>query len=147
MTIHTDGGRKRHETALRHHFMQCDVRCYPNLVCAQQQPATQPSTPLQHQRQQTGQVAVEFIDKQQPSNWMTSALIGRSVMNSAGEILGDIEDIIIDEQGQVVAVVIGVGGFLGIGEKGKYRCTMIFIRSVAEPNIFGTNAQPPVRKV
>jgi sporulation protein YlmC with PRC-barrel domain len=89
-----------------------------NLVCAQQQPATQPSTPLQHQRQQTGQVAVEFIDKQQPSNWMTSALIGRSVMNSAGEILGDIEDIIIDEQGQVVAVVIGVGGFLGIGEKG-----------------------------
>ncbi len=39
-------------------------------------------------------------------------------MNSAGEILGDIEDIIIDEQGQVVAVIIGVGGFLGIGEKG-----------------------------
>jgi sporulation protein YlmC with PRC-barrel domain len=61
---------------------------------------------------------VAFIDKQQPSDWMTSALIGRSVVNSAGEILGDIEDIIVDEQGQVVAVVIGVGGFLGIGEKG-----------------------------
>jgi hypothetical protein len=89
-----------------------------NLVCAQQQPATQPSTPTPQQRQQTGQVAVAFIDKQQPSDWMTSALIGRRVMNSAGEILGDIEDIIIDEQGQVVAVIIGVGGFLGIGEKG-----------------------------
>ena len=88
-----------------------------NLVCAQQ-PATQPSTPPPHQRQQTGQVAVEFVDQQQPSDWMTSALIGRNVMNSAGEILGDIEDIIIDEQGQVVAVIIGVGGFLGIGEKG-----------------------------
>jgi sporulation protein YlmC with PRC-barrel domain len=61
---------------------------------------------------------VAFIDQQQPSDWMTSALIGRSVLNSAGEILGDIEDIIIDEQGKVVAVVIGVGGFLGIGEKG-----------------------------
>jgi sporulation protein YlmC with PRC-barrel domain len=83
-----------------------------NLVCAQQ------STPPQHQTQQTGQATVEFIDKQQPSDWMTSALIGRSVLNSAGEILGDIEDIIIDEQGKVVAVVIGVGGFLGIGEKG-----------------------------
>jgi sporulation protein YlmC with PRC-barrel domain len=88
-----------------------------NLVCAQQQPATQQATPPQHQRQQTGQATVEFIDKQQPSDWMTSALIGRRVMNSAGEILGDINDIIIDEQGKVVVVVIGVGGFLDIGEK------------------------------
>ncbi len=89
-----------------------------NLVCAQQQPVTQSSTPPEHQTQQTGQATVTFIDKQQPSDWITSALIGRNVMNSAGEIVGDIEDIIIDEQGQVVAVVIGVGGFLGIGEKG-----------------------------
>ena len=89
-----------------------------NLVCAQQQPATQPSHLPQHQTQQTGQATVEFIDKQQQSDWMTSALIDRNVMNSAGEILGDIEDIIIDEQGKVVAVIIGVGGFLGIGEKG-----------------------------
>jgi sporulation protein YlmC with PRC-barrel domain len=88
-----------------------------NLVCAQQQPTTQPSHPPQHQTQQTGQATVAFIDKQQPSDWMTSALIGRRVMNSAGEILGDINDIIIDEQGKVVAVVIGVGGFLDIGEK------------------------------
>jgi hypothetical protein len=29
----------------------------------------------------------------------------------------------------------------------KYRCTMFFIRSGAEPNIFGANAQPPVRKL
>jgi sporulation protein YlmC with PRC-barrel domain len=89
-----------------------------SLVCAQQQPETQLSTPPQHQRQQAAQATVAFIDQQQPSDWMTSALIGRSVLNSAGEILGDIEDIIIDEQGKVVAVVIGVGGFLGIGEKG-----------------------------
>ncbi len=65
-----------------------------NLVCAQQQPATQPSAPPPHQTQQTGQGAVAFIDKQQPSDWMTSALMGRRVVNSTGEILGDIEDII-----------------------------------------------------
>jgi len=29
----------------------------------------------------------------------------------------------------------------------KYRCTMIFIRSGAEPNTFGVNAQPSVRKI
>ena len=96
----------------------CVILVATNLVYAQQQPATQQPTPPHQQTQQTGQATVEFIDKQQPSDWMTSALIGRSVMNSAGEILGDIEDIIIDEQGKVVAVVIGVGGFLGIGEKG-----------------------------
>src|SRR5918998_148134 len=110
-----------------------------NLVCAQQ-PATQPSTPPPHQTQQTGQVAVEFVDQQQPSDWMTSALMGRNVMNSAGEILGDIEDIIIDEQGKVVAVVIGVGGFLGIGEKGiGVRYTALQFEPVPVPE------QPRVR--
>ncbi len=35
-----------------------------------------------------------------------------------------------------------------LSKKGrKYRCTMIFIRFGAEPNIFGANAQPPVRKI
>ena len=119
-----------------------------NLVCAQQ-PATQPSTPPPHQRQQTGQVAVEFVDQQQPSDWMTSALIGRNVMNSAGEILGDIEDIIIDEQGKVVAVVIGVGGFLGIGEKGVgVRYTDLQFEPVAVPERPGIPppAPPPAQQ-
>ena len=88
-----------------------------HLVYAQQQPATQPATPPPQPPQQTGQATVAFIDQQQPSDWMTSALMGRRVMNSAGKILGDINDIIIDEQGKVVAVIIGVGGFLDIGEK------------------------------
>jgi hypothetical protein len=29
----------------------------------------------------------------------------------------------------------------------KYQCTMIFIRSGTEPNTFGANAQPPMRKI
>ena len=88
-----------------------------HLVYAQQQPATQPSTPAPQPPQPTAQATVAFIDQQQPSDWMTSALMGRRVMNAAGKILGDINDIIIDEQGKVVAVIIGVGGFLDIGEK------------------------------
>jgi sporulation protein YlmC with PRC-barrel domain len=88
-----------------------------HLVYAQPQPATQPSTPLPQPPQPTAQAMVAFIEQQQPSDWMTSALMGRRVMNAAGKILGDINDIIIDEQGQVVAVIIGVGGFLDIGEK------------------------------
>ena len=37
--------------------------------------------------------------------------------NAQGENLGEINNVIINEKGDVVAVVIGVGGFLGIGEK------------------------------
>ena len=33
------------------------------------------------------------------------------------ENIGEINDVLINRNGQVVAVIIGVGGFLGIGEK------------------------------
>ena len=31
--------------------------------------------------------------------------------------IGDVEDVLLDKSGQVAAVILGVGGFLGIGEK------------------------------
>jgi len=49
-----------------------------------------------------------------------SRLIGQPVYSSAGddaEEIGNISDLVFDENGQITAVVIGVGGFLGIGEK------------------------------
>jgi sporulation protein YlmC with PRC-barrel domain len=49
-----------------------------------------------------------------------SRLIGQPVYSSAGddaEEIGNIDDLVFDENGQIKAVVIGVGGFLGIGEK------------------------------
>jgi len=39
------------------------------------------------------------------------------VRNSAGENLGDINDVVLDSTGKLSVVIIGVGGFLGIGEK------------------------------
>jgi PRC-barrel domain len=39
------------------------------------------------------------------------------VENAQGENLGEINNVIINEKGDVVAAIIGVGGFLGIGEK------------------------------
>lgn len=60
---------------------------------------------------------VQFVDIQQNTDWLASSLIGRTVYNNNEEGIGDINDVIISESGQVVAVVIGVGGFLGIGEK------------------------------
>ncbi|MBZ2168112.1 PRC-barrel domain-containing protein [Marinobacter sp. F4216] len=44
-------------------------------------------------------------------------LIGTDVKTTGGEEVGAISDLIIDQDGQVVAIVVGVGGFLGMGEK------------------------------
>ncbi|MDQ8730528.1 PRC-barrel domain-containing protein [Bradyrhizobium sp. LHD-71] len=49
-------------------------------------------------------------------NWRASKLMGLDVYNDANEKLGDISELIVDKNGKVQAVVIGVGGFLGIGE-------------------------------
>ncbi len=51
---------------------------------------------------------------------LASKLIGSSMYASAQEnadMIGDINDIVITPEGQVSAVIVGVGGFLGIGEK------------------------------
>lgn len=46
-----------------------------------------------------------------------SSLIGAEVKNTADEGIGSVSDLIIDRNGQVLAIVVGVGGFLGMGEK------------------------------
>ncbi len=41
----------------------------------------------------------------------------KSVYNASGKSIGDLKDVLIDKDGKVTALVIGVGGFLGLGEK------------------------------
>jgi hypothetical protein len=59
----------------------------------------------------------QFVAKQDSNDWLASDLIGESVVNSEDESIGTIKDLVTDESGNVVAVLIGTGGFLGIGEK------------------------------
>ncbi len=46
-----------------------------------------------------------------------SELLNKAVKNSANESVGDINDLRIDSNGKIAAVIVGVGGFLGMGEK------------------------------
>src|SRR3954454_13802614 len=46
----------------------------------------------------------------------TSKLVGLSAYNDNNESLGSINDLLADKSGNINAVVIGVGGFLGVGE-------------------------------
>lgn len=47
-----------------------------------------------------------------------SSMIGTSVVNPAGDNLGDLKEIVIDPRsGKVAYAVVSFGGFLGMGEK------------------------------
>jgi sporulation protein YlmC with PRC-barrel domain len=43
--------------------------------------------------------------------------IGKTVYDQAGNNIGEVNDLIVSGDGNVEAVILGVGGFLGIGEK------------------------------
>jgi sporulation protein YlmC with PRC-barrel domain len=49
-------------------------------------------------------------------NWRASKVVGLSVYNDKNESLGSINDLLMDKSGNIKAAVIGVGGFLGVGE-------------------------------
>jgi sporulation protein YlmC with PRC-barrel domain len=49
-------------------------------------------------------------------DWRTSKVVGLNVYNDNNESLGSINDLLTDKSGNIKAVVIGVGGFLGVGE-------------------------------
>jgi sporulation protein YlmC with PRC-barrel domain len=60
---------------------------------------------------------MQFLNKQEPHDWLASNLIGKTVVNANNESIGEINDLVTDENGKIVAALIGVGGFLGIGQK------------------------------
>ncbi|WAC27675.1 PRC-barrel domain-containing protein [Ancylobacter sp. SL191] len=59
----------------------------------------------------------KFVSTQSSGQWLGSDLMGTAVVTSNDESLGSISDVVIDRDGSIVAAVIDVGGFLGIGAK------------------------------
>lgn len=49
--------------------------------------------------------------------WRASQLIGQTLTTALNQSVGTIKDIVIESDGKVAAVLVGVGGFLGIGER------------------------------
>ncbi|KUO56653.1 MAG: hypothetical protein APF80_10195 [Alphaproteobacteria bacterium BRH_c36] len=59
-----------------------------------------------------------FIDAQPEANYLAKdVLIGAKVEGADGKIIGDIEDVILNDWNRVQGVIMGTGGFLGIAEK------------------------------
>jgi sporulation protein YlmC with PRC-barrel domain len=81
------------------------------------QPDTGAEVESQDQPEEAVAIGDKFVGQQGEDEMLASTLIGSSVENGAGEALGDINDLVLSEDGQVNLIVIGVGGFVGIGEK------------------------------
>ena len=60
--------------------------------------------------------ADSVVTMHKEGEWRASKLVGINVYNEANEKIGDINDVILGKSGRVENVVLGVGGFLGMGE-------------------------------
>lgn len=76
-----------------------------------------PSTDTMAPAATTGAMNDTYLTEQSTTQVSANDFIGQPVLNSANESIGDINDLIIEEQGGIVAAIVGVGGFIGIGEK------------------------------
>jgi phosphate transport system substrate-binding protein len=83
---------------------------------------TAPSTVLvQAARPSSGSVATAvnaagWMTEEATGQWRARKMIGLNVYNNDNEKIGDIAELILDRSGKVEAVVVGAGGFLGLGE-------------------------------
>jgi len=59
----------------------------------------------------------QVIAQQTADQWLASKFKGTDVIGADNAKIGDVSDVLFDKSGKVVAYVVGVGGFLGIGSK------------------------------
>ena len=74
--------------------------------------------------------------------WRASKMVGLSVYNDSNESIGSISDMLTDKSGNIKAVVIGVGGFLGIGEH-LVAVPIDKVKFVNEPIVYTGAASAP----
>lgn len=61
--------------------------------------------------------ASAFKTEQASGEWRAANYVGQPIVNASGEKIGDVNDLLFDRTGKITTIVIGVGGFLGLGEK------------------------------
>jgi hypothetical protein len=78
--------------------------------------AAVPATPAPSASASTSGKA-SFVTTQTPDQWLASKFKGTDVIGTDDKKIGDVSDILFDKDKKVVAYIVGVGGFLGIGAK------------------------------
>jgi sporulation protein YlmC with PRC-barrel domain len=83
------------------------------LMAAAQTPAAAQQTTTAAQQQ----VPRHFLAGQAEDQVLASAIMGIEVAGPEGESIGTVDDLLVDRDGRLLAIIVGVGGFLGIGQK------------------------------
>ncbi len=93
--------------------------CLGNFAMAQAPSTSAPSTspPSTSSTVAPSPNPASFMTEMHSGMWRAAKLDGVDVYNNGNEKVGDIADILLDSSGKISAVVIGVGGFLGMGER------------------------------
>ncbi|MXN51112.1 PRC-barrel domain containing protein [Shinella sp. AETb1-6] len=94
-----------------------DTAATPGATTDQNTAETPATTPTEDTAQAPAAAGDEYLTAQSDEQISANTYIGQSVYNSADESIGKISDLIMEKSGGIDAAVIGVGGFLGIGEK------------------------------
>lgn len=114
---------------------------------------TEPATPAATTTQAATKIVKEgpasYLDAAGPNDVLASSLIGMRVYAVETDVdasqaypadarkdwadVGEVNDVVLDWDGSVKAVVLGVGGFLGVGEK-NVAIEMSSLRKVRESN-------------
>lgn len=79
--------------------------------------AQQATPPAAQMTAPAARASTAFIAQQSADQMLASDLIGMTVRGAGDENLGEINDLVVDRSGTVTGALIGVGGFLGMGEK------------------------------
>ena len=65
----------------------------------------------------TALAASETLKTAPADSWTVTNYYKQSVYDPTEAKIGDVDDVLVDKQGKVTALIVGVGGFLGMGEK------------------------------
>ncbi|MBN8957095.1 MAG: PRC-barrel domain-containing protein [Rhizobiales bacterium] len=80
-------------------------------------PSTAPAEKMDTSKAPATKSDAKFVSSQGSDHWVASKFKGVDVMGPNDEKIGDVDDLLFDKEGKILAVVVGVGGFLGIGQK------------------------------
>jgi len=61
--------------------------------------------------------SAKFIAAQSTDQWVFSKFKGTDVLGPDNAHIGNVNDMLFDKHGKILGLIVGVGGFLGIGEK------------------------------
>jgi sporulation protein YlmC with PRC-barrel domain len=61
--------------------------------------------------------AADTLSSLPPDSWTITNYYKQDVYDKGQSSVGKIDDVLIDKSGKITALMVGVGGFLGVGEK------------------------------